>query len=87
MKRYDSLAILCVFLHLADLWDISLLLKTMYTNTQRLVQLSQANAKLSSDGANSRVRLVDADEATEKLRHELEVGESWRLVFMCTLQK
>eukprot|EP00752_Nemacystus_decipiens_P003002 g2785.t1 len=41
-------------------------------NAQRLVQLSQANAKLSSESTSARARVVGAEEATEKAAHDLE---------------
>lgn len=41
---------------------------------QRLVQLSQANAKLSSESASARAQLVSTEEASEKARHDLEVS-------------
>lgn len=41
---------------------------------QRLVQLSQANAKLSSESTSARAQLVGAEEASEKAKQDLEVG-------------
>lgn len=41
---------------------------------QRLVQLSQANAKLSSESTSARAQLVGAEEASEKAKNDLEVG-------------
>lgn len=40
---------------------------------QRLVQLSQANAKLSSEYAHSRARVSGAEEAAEKAGQDLQV--------------
>lgn len=61
-----------VFVRLFD----ALLLRFMgHAHTQRLVQLSQTNAKLSSEGASARARLVDAEEATEENMQKLEVRQ------------
>lgn len=40
---------------------------------QRIVQLSQATAKLSSEGASTRARAADAEDTMEKIAHDLEV--------------
>lgn len=37
------------------------------------MQLSQANAKLSSEGASARARLVEMEDAAEKAGHDFEV--------------
>lgn len=42
--------------------------------TQRIVELSQATAKLSSEGANTRARAADAEDTMEKIAHDLEVS-------------
>eukprot|EP00904_Undaria_pinnatifida_P004384 jgi/Undpi1/13947/HiC_scaffold_9.g03598.m1 len=41
-------------------------------NAQRIVLLSQASAKLSSEGASTRARAAGAEEAMEKIAHDLE---------------
>ncbi|CAM9704192.1 unnamed protein product [Ectocarpus sp. 4 AP-2014] len=41
-------------------------------NAQRLVQLSQANAKLSSESTSARARVIDAEEAVEKAGHDAQ---------------
>ncbi|CAM9470412.1 unnamed protein product, partial [Hapterophycus canaliculatus] len=41
-------------------------------NAQRLVQLSQANAKLSSESANGRARISGAEDAAEKAGQDLQ---------------
>lgn len=44
-----------------------------FYSTQRLVQLSQANAKLSSESTSARARVIDAEEAVEKAGHDAQV--------------
>lgn len=58
---------LCIFSSKVDTSLRSLL-------EQRLVQLSQANARLSSEGAGARGRLADAEDVAEKHAYELDVG-------------
>ncbi|CAM9457672.1 unnamed protein product [Ectocarpus fasciculatus] len=41
-------------------------------SAQRLVQLSQANAKLSSESTSARARVIDAEEAVEKAGHDAQ---------------
>ncbi|CAM9213244.1 unnamed protein product [Ectocarpus sp. 13 AM-2016] len=41
-------------------------------SAQRLVQLSQANAKLSSESTSARARVIDAEEAVEKAEHDAQ---------------
>ncbi|CAM9239376.1 unnamed protein product [Ectocarpus sp. 12 AP-2014] len=41
-------------------------------SAQRLVQLSQANAKLSSESTSARARVIDAEEAVEKAEHNAQ---------------
>ncbi|CAM9553669.1 unnamed protein product, partial [Ectocarpus sp. 12 AP-2014] len=41
-------------------------------SAQRLVQLSQANAKLSSESTSARARVIDAEEAVQKAGHDAQ---------------
>lgn len=44
--------------------------------TQRLVKLSQANAKLSTESTGAKARLVEAEEMVERRGEEVEVSGS-----------
>ena len=78
--RGDTIAACCIFFSCPCL-------ASPYRVPQRIVQLSQATAKLSSEGASTRARAADAEDTMEKIAHDLEVCVMLCCVVLCCSKK